>query len=723
MAWTRQVRCGLRIAGPGLALALLAAATAGVVVTAAGPTFWTVSTAADLLRGTSSGMLVGLDGVVTLGPQLTPRLTSTPAQVWSLAAGADGTIWAGTGGDGRLLRLRPGQAEEVAATTAEGAVFAVAVSGSQTYYATSPEGRVYVIDGTAAARPFFDPKEKYIWALAVDRQGHLWVGAGTPAVIYRVDSSGTGRPVYRPPAAHVVCLATDADGRMLAGTESPGRVYRFDAADRPSVILDSGLTEARAIVPGRNGELYVAAIGRGEESAPGTGETTSIAVAMPPPTMTAPTPGAPATSSPPSGRRSTVFRVDRSGSWDTYWDTPDVIYDLALDADGGLFAASGPDGRLYKIVGVQKAQLLTGVDAHQVTRLLTGPGGHLAAFATANPGRVIAVGSALQSPASYVSPVRDTKSASTWGAIRWESAGAVTLQTRTGNTEKPDETWTDWSAPYSHPDGERVTSPVGRFIQWKAVLTSGPGATPQLTSVTLAYLPRNTPPVVSSITAYPPGVVFQLQFSDDGAIAGMDSATADARKTPGEAMPQTLGRRMFQKGLQTITWKADDADGDRMAYTVTYRRVGDTTWHTLKADWTDSILVWDTTTVADGHYVVRVTASDAPANTPDRALTGERDSDSITVDNTPPVITITVSRQGAAIHLLVHAVDATSPIEKLEYSIGGGAWQLVYPGTGLADSPDERYDILVATEADLARMVVRVTDALQNVATQPAPIR
>jgi hypothetical protein len=86
-------------------------------------------------------------------------------------------------------------------------------------------------------------------------------------------------------------------------------------------------------------------------------------------------------------------------------------------------------------------------------------------------------------------------------------------------------------------------------------------------------------------------------------------------------------------------------------------------------------------------------------------------------------MTMTVSRQGAAIHLLVHAVDATSPIEKVEYSIGGGAWQLAYPVTGLADSPDERYDILVATEADLARMVVRATDALQNVATQPAPIR
>jgi hypothetical protein len=705
-----------------LALTLSVFVGTGLVATASGPTFWTISTSADLLRGTSTGMLVGLDGVVTLGPQLTSRLTATPAQIWSLARGADGTIWAGTGGDGRLLRLRPGQPEETAATTSEAAVFAVAVSGTRTYFATSPDGKVYMIDGATAARPFFDPPEKYIWALAVDGQGQLWVGAGTPAVIYRVDATGTGRAVYRPPAAHVVTLGLDSTGRVLAGTESPGRVYRLDQNDRPTVVLDTGLTEARALAPGPNGELFVAAIGRGDEGPAGAGETASVALAAPP----APPTGAAlpaAVSASPSGRHSTVFRVDRSGTWEAYWDTPDVIYDVALDADGNVFAASGPDGRLYKIVANQKAQLLTGVDAHQVIRLLAGAGGHLAAFATANPGRVVTVGDALQSPASYISPVRDTRSASTFGTIRWQATGTVTLQTRTGNTEKPDETWTDWSGLYTHADGEPMTSPAGRFVQWKAVLTNGAGPAPQLTSVTLAYLPRNSRPVVSAITVHPPGIVFQRPFSDDAAIAGIDDVTADARRLPSDASPAPLGRRMFQKGLQTIAWHADDADGDRLNYTISYRRVGDATWHPLETNWIDSIVVWDTTTVADGHYIVRITASDAPSNTPDRALTGDRESDPITVDNTPPVVTMTVARQGGAIHLLIHAVDATSPIDKLEYSVGGGTWRLAYPVDGLADSPDERYDVTVASEADLARLVVRATDALQNVLTLPAPVR
>ena len=35
---------------------------------------------------------------------------------------------------------------------------------------------------------------------------------------------------------------------------------------------------------------------------------------------------------------------------------------------------------------------------------------------------------------------------------------------------------------------------------------------------------------------------------------------------------------MFQKGLQTLAWKAEDADADRLTYTLQYRREGETTW-------------------------------------------------------------------------------------------------------------------------------------------------
>jgi sugar lactone lactonase YvrE len=687
---------------------------------ASGPTFWVIASLSELLKGTSDGVYITLDGTVTAGPRLTNVLTSTPAQVWTLAAGADGTLWAGTGGDGRVIRVRPGQPEETVFTAGESNVFAIAVAGARVYAATGPDGRVYLLDGTSPARPFFDPPEKYIWALATDSAGRLWVGAGHPAVIYRVEANGTSRVVYRPPAAHVVCLTRDANGRMLAGTESPGRLYRFDADDRPFVLLESGFTELRAISLGPDGAVFAAATSRGDEPAAAGGETASVAAALPPPA--APSPATPAAGSSPPARRSAVFRIDVSGAWEQVWETPDVVYDIAAKDDGGVLVASGPDGRMYKVQPDRQVFLYSGVDARQITRLVAPLDRNVSVIATANPGRVVTMGPTEQSPATYISPTRDTRSASIWGTLRWEARGVVTLYTRSGNTEQPDDSWSDWSGPYHRQAGEAITSPPARFLQWKAVF-SRPTAPPlpELTSVTVAYLPRNNRPVVSSITVSPPGVVFQRPFSsEDGAIAGLDDATADARRPPGDpgVPPPPLGRRMFQKGLQTIAWKAEDADGDHMTYSLLYRREGESGWRELRTGLTDMIFVWDTTTAPDGRYLLKVVASDAPSNAADRALTGERASEPIEVDNTPPVITTEIVRQAGRVKLAVHVHDAQSAIEKVEYSLGGGGWQLVYPVDGVADSPDERYEIPLANEADAARIVIRAMDVMQNIASQ-----
>jgi hypothetical protein len=702
------------------ALVLFAAAAGlSAALYASGPTFWTIANSAEFLRGTSEGVYISLDGVVTPGPQLQNRLTSAPAQIWSLAQSADGTLWAGTGGDGRVIRVRPGQKEESVFDSEETNVFAIAVTGSRTYVATSPDGRVYVIDGSSPAKPFFDPEEKYIWALSVDTAGRLWVGAGNPAVIYRVDPGGASRTIYKPPAAHVVSLVADGKGRMLAGTESPGRLYRFEA-DRPFVLLDSGVTELRAAAVSQDGTIFAAAVSRGDESAPASGETTSVAVSIPPPPPTGGATTPPAT----TNRRSVLYRIDSSGTWEPLWETNDIAYDVAATDDGGALVATGPEGRLYRVSRTRDVMLLTGVDAKQITRFAgpVRPGGRPSAFATANPGRIIAVGADDQSPATYISSVRDTKSVATWGLIRWEGSGGITLFSRSGNTEKPDDSWSDWSGPYSRGEGEPIKSPTARFLQWKAVLTrAASAAAPRLTSVTVAYLPRNSRPAVTSLTVHPPGVVFQRPFSsDDGAIAGLDDLTAEARRPPGDSgpPPPPPGRRMYQKGLQTLVWKAEDADGDRLVYSLQYRREGEQVWQDLRSGLTDAIFVWDTTTVADGRYIIRLSASDSPSNAEDRRLTGERDSDPITVDNTPPVITTEIARGAPGTRLIVRVRDAQSPIQKVEYSLGGGSWQLVFPADGLADSPEERYEIPLANEADAARIVIRAIDLLQNVTSQ-----
>ncbi len=686
---------------------------------AAGPAFWTMATSGDFVAGRSDGVFISREGVVTPGPRLTNRLQSAPPQVWALAGGPDGTLWAGTGGDGHVLRLRAGQTEETVFDAQEPNVFALAVSGTRTFAATGPDGRVHVIDADGSSRVFFDPAEKYIWALAVDRDGRLWVGAGSPAVIYRVAADGSSEAVYRPPAAHVVALAFDLDGRVLAGTDSPGRLYRLDDTLRPFVLLDAGLSELRAVTALADGLLVAAAVGRdGQSTSPG--ETTSVAVTVASGASPSPTPSEETS----TAVQSRVFRIAPDGTWEAIWETSDLIYDVAAADDGQVLVATGPEGRLYRLGPDRAVSLLTGVDAGQITRFSRRSGtGEVEAFATANPGRVITLGAEAQSPATYYSPVHDTRTVATWGVIRWESDGAVALSTRSGNTAKPDDSWSDWSAPSTDSDGAAVGSPPARFVQWRAVLQSATGRAPSLSAVTLAYLPRNARPQISELTVHPPGVVFQRPFSnEDGAIAGLDELSAISRRPPGETGPTAPppGRRMFQRGLQTLAWRAQDSDGDRLTYTLSYRRDGEQTWRELRSGLLDTIFVWDTTTVADGRYVVRLNASDELSNAADQALIGRLESDALTVDNTPPAVTVTTTRTGEAVRLQIEARDAQSPLLKLEYSVGGAPWQVVHPTDGLADSPVERYSVDLAAGQDPRLVMVRATDRWQNVTSVPA---
>jgi hypothetical protein len=378
---------------------------------------------------------------------------------------------------------------------------------------------------------------------------------------------------------------------------------------------------------------------------------------------------------------------------------------------------------LYRVQN-REVVLLTGVDAKHITRFAVRqtPAVTMPPFATANPGRVLAPGPADSSPATFTSAVRDSRSIATWGLIRWRATGAVRVFARSGNTDTPDDSWSDWSGPYAASEGEPIKSPPARFVQWRATLPRD-GAASALTSVTVAYLPRNARPIVTGVTVHPPGVVFQRPFSsEDGAIAGLDPATAGARRPPGDAPPPSPspGRRMFQKGLQTIAWKAEDPDGDRLTHTLQYRREGDAAWRDLRTGLLDPLFVWDTTSVVDGRYLIRVIASDEATNARDRALDGERESSPIEVDNTPPEITVTVTRPATGPRVGVRVRDGHSPIQKLEYSVAGGPWQVVYPRDGLADSLDEEYEIALAAGVDPATVVVRATDQLQNISSAPA---
>ncbi len=730
--------------------ALVALLGTAVALGAATPTFWQVATQADLLKGEVDNLSVDSDGRLVLGPRAELVSETTTPVVWALARGPDGTLYAGSGNEGKVFRIDAGGRAAVLFDAAELEVHAVAVAPDGTLYAaTSPDGRIYKLDSNGQATPFFDPEDKYIWALLATPDGSVYAATGEKAGIYRITASGQGTLVYRAKASHVLSLALDTKGRVLAGTDSPGQVLRLEEPGRAFVLLDSRYREIRALRLAPDGTLYAAAVSGPSPAEERPPERPPVEAPRPTPVPTVSTEitaiaigdvGVAAGGQPPPGRREerrlsrgAVYRVAPDGLWDIVWESSgDLPYDVSFDAEGALLIGTGPKGKLYRLVGDPPRSILVGrAPAQQVTKFLPdGRGGNY--YATANPGKLFRLTRERATRGTYESEVRDAETVATWGTIRWRAATppgtAVRLFTRSGNTAIPDETWSPWSAAYTNPEGEPIRSPKARYLQWRAELTGG-AETPVLTSVTIAYLPRNLRPQVTSITVHPPGVVFQKPFSTgEPEIAGYEDPTSDGRGVSSAAPPPAgpgqpssapaLGRRTYQKGLQTFLWKAEDPNGDRIQFDILYRREGETTWQVLRRGLWDPIYVWDTTSVPDGTYTIKIVASDAPSNAPGTALVGELESTAFDVDNSPPRIAVQPPRiEGGRLVVPFTVRDEQSPIARVEFSTDANRWRVLYPKDGIPDSRTEEFELLLEDNPRPTNLVLRATDAMNNTAT------
>jgi len=744
-----------------VAVAVLAAAA---VAHAALPTFWQVSTEAEFLQGDVENLSIDSYGRLSLGPATDTVYESSAPFLWTMISAPDGAVFVGSGNEGQIHRIDTSGKGTLFFDAEELEVHAiVAAPDGGVYAATSPDGKIYKVSaagtGVGTGTVFFDPPDKYIWSLAVDRAGNVYAGTGDKGIIYKIGADGRGAPFYQTKATHVMSLAFDREGRLLAGTESPGRVFQIDASGKPFVLLDSPYNEIRTLRVDASGNIYAAAVsGRGPaqdrpapppDPAPAQQPIASVSTEVTSITIAAAADVSSVAAAPvqaaPRGNQGigagAVYRIMPDGAWDLVWQPrEDVPYDLAFEPGGSVLVATGNEGKIYRLSGdPMQPTLVARALVQQVTTLLPDRSGRML-FATSNPGKVLRLSAARADKGTYTSDVRDAQSVATWGAIKWQgqAPAGTTLEiaTRSGNTRTPDETWSDWSKAYTESAGSPIVSPRARYLQWRAVLSATREQSPLLTSVTAAYLPRNTRPRVTNITIHPPGTVFQRPFpTGDPEIAGFEGETPDRRAASLNAgsgaltNSPALGRRAYQKGLLTFVWRAEDENRDELLYDVLYRREGDTTWKPLKRALTDPILVWDTTSVPNGRYTVQVVVSDSPSNPPQAALTASMESTTFEVDNMPPIVTVTdVRREGTRTTILFDVRDTDSAVQKAEYSLDGDRWQTIYPKDGIADSRAEQFELVLEGTTAARGVIIRATDALNNITSArgeapAAPVR
>jgi hypothetical protein len=749
------------------AVCLFAALLASVPAVAEHTRFWRTTDYNEFERGTAEGVALWSDGKLVPAASFASFADPNLAYLWALRADSKGRLYASGGSNARVFRFDASGHPTTVFQSQELVAQAIALdSHDNLFVGTSPDGKVYKVTPDGQKSVFFDPKAKYIWSLAVAADGTLFVGTGDKGEVYAVTPAGKSSLFYKSEERHVRALALDAHGDLLLGTDPDGLVIRVPirrgaGGNPPSagpafVVYETAGQEVTSLSFGHKGNLYVAAIGTKPGAATSaitspqgqtfvfTANPTPATEAHPGVTVVTPqavtpqgaTPQvAPSVPFPGGSGGSHVYRIAPDGSPTLIWESPsELVYSLGMSPAGKLLLGTGNEGNVIELEGDESFSKVAETSSGQVTGFAAGPDGRVF-LCTANPGKIFALGPGTAAEGTFTSHPFDARIFSKWGRLNWwgedASAGQVSFYVRSGNTSSPDKNWSKWYGPYTAPQAEPVGSPASRFVQWKAVFHPGAGHLPSLSWISLAYLPKNVAPVIDDIAVQDPGIRIRalqipqgtetqtmrpvrLRMPHDGRPGGGSAVTFASATGTAHFEPPPQG--FEQRGWQSIIWSAKDANGDRLEYSVYYRGEKEKSWKLLKKGLSEPYYSWDTTTMPDGAYYLKVTASDAPSNPPAQALLDERISPRFVVDNTPPVITglrAATATDDAVIHF--DARDPSSPLARAEYSVDAGPWTLLLPVGELSDAPAESYRLpLKGLSPGEHTISVRVFDLYQN---------
>lgn len=469
---------------------------------------WQPTTYEVLNKGKAVGTTVTQSGTIRLSNRLSVLCKLPVSYIWSIATDSRGMIYAGSSNQGIVHRINPdGQFSEFAKLPLL-TVNALCIGEGDTLYAGgAPGGAVYRVREGQADK-VWQGQSQYINAL-LWAEGTLYIATGAPARLIAVQE-GKASTLFGTEEMHLTALARDRHGNLYAGTSDTGIVYKITPSGG-TAVYDSREPSVTALACDDQGNLYIGTHPRGNV----------YRLAM-------------------DGR--VIALSPRAG-----WSVRSMMMhegQLVMITSDRIYKANPADDDQTLL---QNFQSVMAQDAIEILNAV-GSSGKLYA-GTANAGEILVMEPGLEG--TYESPVHDAKQIASWGYLRWfaelPEKTEMQIQTRSGNTPEPDETWSGWSLDYFEPQGSRISSPAARFIQLRVVLrrqvNGGEEASPTLRAVSLSYLPKNQPPKLT------------LQ----------------------EPKPYTVWSEK-----KTIRWTAVDPDGDTLAYETFVSSDGGKSWEAVK---------------------------------------------------------------------------------------------------------------------------------------------
>jgi len=699
----------------------------------------------DLSKGEVNDVVIGSRGTIQLG-HAAQTLISHMDGAWSISSlvASGGTVYMGTSPNGAIYQYSLGQLKKIYPTEDEGLSHSEAESVDDANRVTNEHvfamttdlaGRLLVGISGAHCRlvrltshgpetrcEFNDAK--YIFALAVDEAGTIFVGTGPEGKAYQLAATAKSPAlVYDTPDKNILSLAIGREGCLYAGTDSRGLIYRIYPKDRTATVLyDCSQPEVAGLVFADSASaegLDLYAIGTSAQVVPSEREfrVSSSLPGRPEPGRrggdalvgaeriddsrklnVANTKKEPPLEGPPlrplpsrRGERpdsgSRLYRITPDG-YVTEVASERAVFFCLGHIGKFLLIGVGNDARLLLVDPVleQQTTLYQDKQASQVTALAVSNGEIV--LGTANPAKLIKIGPTYATEGIYTSDLIDADQPARWGKLQIEAdvpAGCrVLVASRSGNVDDTnDPTFSPWTNPVEATGPVPLACPLGRFCQYRLILQQGPEGdqTPVIREVTVASTIPNLAPAVDAV--------------DITRIEGPPS----------------------KQGSYKIIFKSRDANDDKLLYSLYFRKVGHTNWIKLKDQLEDETFEWDCRTVEDGRYEIRVVASDERSNTPSTKMTGSRISDPVVVDNSGPTIrSHRVATKGKTTTVALMVTDTFSAIGQLEYTVDSNTeWKGAVPDDGVYDTTVETFTIQIEDlKAGEHVLAVKVSDDLGN---------
>jgi hypothetical protein len=691
------------------------------------PDRWTISTQAQFLEGELNGVSVTSDGKLVLAPALKLITDTGEAYIYATIVDRTGDLYLGSGNNGKIFRITPAGEQTLWTTMDRPGVYALAVdSQNQIYAANGPNAKVYRLNGQGQPKLFFDPQQHYIWSLLVDKANNLLVGTGPNGVIYKVTPEGHSEVFYDSKESHIITLEWDLEDNLLAGTAPGGLLLRITQDGSPFVLYDSPLSEIKTIALDRYGNIYFAAL-----ATPNNMQTSSILTNSAAETTT----DLETIGKEHSANTMKVYKLDKENLVETLYSSNHQIgFDLLVRSNGNLLLATGNKGQIISIDPLKRLTHLSQTSHEQITQLLEN--NNTIYVTTSNLGTLLQLQSQPSENGVYLSKVFDAGMLTRWGMIKWQISdpgpSPLKVYTRSGNTEVPDETWQDWSNPYTNANGDHVTSRPARFLQWKIGFSENQLGTALSTLqnavdlVTVSYMQYNMAPRLTSLTINPPGVAFSPNLSagtSGGLVPGGPDRVHFRSLPPSirslDTPTTTSPRKLYIPGARTISWSANDPNSDDLSYSIYYRDQKGKTWKTLKRGLFETYYTIDGVSLPDGSYQIKVVVTDAPSNPTNEARKNEMVSKPFVITNSTPVVILNSTYiEGRSISLPFVAKTHGSTIYQAEYAVNAGDWHIVFPEDGIADSESEHFTLILNNlKKGEHAIAVRIVDSIGNITT------